>query len=373
MPLTCLAAAFRGLGPVARAELRDVLGADTGRSAVFPTRNFDLVRFSHAGPAGDMAKLGTVEDLYLLLDELALTGAHADLKILRDRMLGSRRILPGLDVLGQYRIATGKRPARKHGASFRVLCQAEDAPWRRYRRVDMQEVAVKAVKLKFRDWKLVEDDADVEIWIQQSGRRAFVSIRLSEIAMRQRDYKIVSLPASLRPTIARAMALQSRMNDDDVVLDPMCGAGTILIERALAGRCRMLLGGDISQEAVEAARANFGRRHKPWELAVWNAASLPLPAASVDKVITNPPWGRQIGSKADNVPLYAGFLRESVRVLRAGGIVVLITSEWDLLRTVLARTPGLAVVKTVKNVSVLGWHADIVTLEKRPGPAPETT
>jgi SAM-dependent methyltransferase len=364
-PRICFATAFRGLGAIAGGEIRDKLGVDAGRAAVHPTRNFDLVRFKYPGPAGNLSMLGCAEDVFALVEDVTLTGKPPDLKILRNRVARSPRLAVALNTVGEFRLAAGKGPGRARNFTFRVPCSAEDAPWRLYRRTDLVRSVTAGLRHAFPESRPVEDGGDIEAWIHQSGRRAFVSLRLSDITMRQREYKAVNLPASLRPTIARAMALVSRMGDSDVVLDPMCGAGTILIERALAGRYGKLIGGDINPDAVAAARANLGRKHKPWELYAWDATRLPLSDASVDRIITNPPWGRQVGSRDENVPLYYGFLGEAVRVLKPGGLAVVLTSEWNLLRETLRRLPELAVVQTVRNVSVLGWHADIVSIARR--------
>jgi tRNA (guanine6-N2)-methyltransferase len=150
--------------------------------------------------------------------------------------------------------------------------------------------------------------------------------------MRQREYKVAHFPGSLRPSVAGAMALLSQPADDDVVLDPLCGAGTILIERAHLARHRMLLGSDSDPEALNAARENVGPRYKPIELRSWDATALPLGDGEVTRIITNLPWGRKSGSHPDNRRLYPKLLREFRRVLAPGGLMVLMTSETRLMR-----------------------------------------
>ena len=161
--------------------------------------------------------------------------------------------------------------------------------------------------------------------------------------------------AALRPTIAAAMVMATRPADEDVFLDPMCGSGTILLERALAGRHGLLLGGDIDPAAVKAAQANFGPRHKPVRIAKMDARALPLEDASVDVVAANLPWGRQI----------ARSLKEMVRVLRPGGRVVLLTSEWRLLKTIIKEQSALKLTRTIPNIEVLGRRADMIVLSCR--------
>jgi tRNA G10 N-methylase Trm11 len=179
--------------------------------------------------------------------------------------------------------------------------------------------------------------------------------------MRQRTYKKVSLPASLKPTIAYAMVALSRPRDDDEFLDPMCGAGTILLERAHAGRYQLLLGGDVDAEAVAATLENFGPRHKPFEIQTWDARELPLVDDSVSAIVTNMPFGRQIGTTEENRILYPALIAEWVRVLRAGGRMVLLTSEHALLRRVLRSYPGLVAEGSVP-IIVRGFPAAIYTL-----------
>lgn len=54
---------------------------------------------------------------------------------------------------------------------------------------------------------------------------------------------------------------------------------------------------------------------------------LPLADASVDKVLTDLPFGKQFGSLEDNRWLYPRVLMELARVLRVGGRAVLLTNQ----------------------------------------------
>jgi len=218
----------------------------------------------------------------------------------------------------------------------------------------------------YRRWHRVADDADVEFWVQMADRRAQIGLRLTDRRMRHRDYKVANLPGSLRPTIARALALVTRTDPDDVFLDPLCGAGTILVERALAGRHRLLLGGDIRSGSATATRENFGSRHRPWAVHRWDTARLPLGAATVDKVATNLPWGRQMGTPETVPALYALVLGEVARVLRPWGRAAILTSEWDTLKSALRTVPGLVPLEQYRDIAVLGRRADIFVLQRRP-------
>lgn len=354
---TLLTTTMPGLGGVGRSEVEKLFGHDIKFQELAKTRAYDLNLFKFEGAIDNLLLLRTVEDVFWVLAEIKLTGQTTDLQHLRS--------FRGHELV---RAATLKRQLQgekmKSHLTFRVVVQAEDAAWRKYRRVDMEKELVVTVAKQAPGWHLVPDDADVEIWAQQVNKRLIVSLRLSDSTLRHRNYYVVSRPAALRPTVAAALCLLSEPQDGDVFLDPMCGSGTILIERAMMGRYKQLLGGDIDPGAVSDAKENFGRKHKPWELKQWDARKLPIETESVNVVVTNPPWGRQIGENDNMALLYRELIREMDRVLVLGGRAVIITSQWELFNKSLTRNRNLKVIRSIKNVSVLGWHADIFVIRK---------
>src|SRR5439155_13407065 len=86
------------------------------------------------------------------------------------------------------------------------------------------------------------------------------------------------------------------------------------------------LGGDCERQAVRAAAANL----RDWEsvgLAQWDATRLPLPPASVARLVSNPPFGKQLSTPEEIEPLYRRMVEEYDRVLRPGGRAVLVVND----------------------------------------------
>ncbi|MBY0457212.1 MAG: methyltransferase domain-containing protein, partial [Gemmataceae bacterium] len=153
------------------------------------------------------------------------------------------------------------------------------------------------------------------------------------------------------------------------VLDPFCGAGTILAEaldvaekRSKVGKVRVL-GGDIDPNAVFVTSQNLEYVGKA-DLARWDARALPLESASVDRIVSNPPFGKQLSSIDQIGPLYEAAATELDRVLRPGGRAVLLAMEIEGLKRVLNGL-GWQQVRQTK-VRLLGLPA-ILTVWNKPG------
>jgi tRNA G10 N-methylase Trm11 len=150
------------------------------------------------------------------------------------------------------------------------------------------------------------------------------------------------------------------------VLDPMCGAGTLLAEHLLwaerfRGADRPVRGGDVEQAAVRAAAANLRKLGRAL-LARWDATRLPLADADVDRILCNPPFGKKVGEPEEVGPLYRRLLPEFDRVLRPGGRAVLLAGDQAALREA-ARPTGWRPERQVP-VRVLGQRAVISVWHK---------
>jgi tRNA (guanine6-N2)-methyltransferase len=76
----------------------------------------------------------------------------------------------------------------------------------------------------------------------------------------------------------------------------------------------------------------------------------------VDRVATNLPFGKQIGSRQENQRLYRAVFREVDRLLRPEGRAVVLSSEADLIKDTLRQVKGLQIVRGY-SVTILGQRA----------------
>jgi tRNA (guanine6-N2)-methyltransferase len=302
-------------------------------------------------------------------DILALVGYSGDIgadAAALDRVRRTVREAPFMaDALGARIVFD---PTARAGRRLRFRVVARQAGEHDYRRVDLKRTVERAMEERGdHTWRLDEQDADVELWVTQLGAELMVAVRLSDERMRHRDYKVAHRPGSLRPAVAAAMAWLSEPRDDDIVLDPFCGTGTILIERAHLGRYAVLIGADRDPAAVRAALQNIGPRYKPIEIhGDWDAGAMPIGDGSVNKIVTNLPWGIRHGSHSENRRRYGDWMAEMKRVLAADGKMVVLSAEWRLMRDAIERA-GL-VAEAIMRVTILGVAASVYVCRKRDWP-----
>jgi 23S rRNA G2445 N2-methylase RlmL len=231
------------------------------------------------------------------------------------------------------------RPKTKGKPTYHIVCQMQGEHG--FRRADARAALIEGLAGKIPNgWYYNNENAWLEIWLTIYSKTAVCGVRLSDRTMRHRTYKLDHVAASLRPTVAAAMVRLAGIGPGMTVLDPMCGAGTILAEalvvaeqRSRGGRVRVI-GGDIDPNAVFVTSQNLEHVGRA-DLARWDATALPLESASVDRIISNPPFGKQLSSIDKIGPLYEAAAEEWDRVLRPGGRAVLLAMEHEGLKRVL--------------------------------------
>ncbi|NJM05890.1 RNA methyltransferase [Candidatus Gracilibacteria bacterium] len=301
----------------------DAPGAHTIGTRFVPGRN-DMLLVDYKGTAKALTRLRISEDAFAM--------AARAFKIAPDAR-GLRQIHAAVRSSSTYgnAIAAWSRTAGRGNRpqTFRVV--AREVGKHKFMRREIGKAVADAIGDGWNlRWRQVDDNADVEIWATLLQDELICAVRLSGAEMRQRG-KLKHLPASLRPALAAAMVMLSRPEPSDVFLDPMAGAGTLLVERAAAGPFRAIYGGDINKEAVNAMRENAYGIKGDVTMQQWDVRKLPLDDASVTKVVVNLPFGRQIADETVIPGLYQAALGEIQRVLRPGGRLITLSADGRLV------------------------------------------
>ena len=130
-------------------------------------------------------------------------------------------------------------------------------------------------------------------------------------------------PGVMMPRMARTLVNLSCATAGDVVLDPFCGTGGILIEAGLVGACT--IGSDFDPMMIRGSRENV----KDSALMLADTTCLPFRDQSVDAIVTDFPYGQSVCiKKTDTMErLYTDALGELSRVLKPGHRAVVVTHK----------------------------------------------
>lgn len=315
-PPACFALTVPGLEAITAREIEEDLGG------VVKKTMSGLVVFRVEPLDESVLKLRTAEDVFLLAwgsDELTYRAKDLDLI-----QKWTAKEPPWPRLLEYHRKI---RPKPKGRPSYRLVAQMHGEHG--YRRADALEALAKGIRGKLPPHLIpVSENAHLEVWLRVMGKRAICGVRLSDQTMRHRTYKSEHVQASLRPVVAAAM-LRVGHCPEGWTIDPCCGAGTILAEQLSNDWRAPILGGDIDKNAVVASWGNLRRWRESPPLARWDARQLPLADGCVARIVTNPPFGRQLSTPEQIVPLYRELLREWQRVLQPGGQAVVLLSDLE--------------------------------------------
>lgn len=285
--------------------------------------------FEYDGSPADLLALRSVDDVYVFAGRLhPIDHTRASLQHITD----------GIRALDFYRAFNVCRTIGSFPKHPRYTVTASLLGKRNYSRYEVAE----AVHMGLSDyrWQYVENapaherdhapvDLDIRILVEQDWLIA--GIRLGAYPLHRRPYKLNSLPGSLKAPVAYCMCLAAELQPDDILLDPMCGAGTIPIEAASFGL--RTIAADLNPDAARSTLQNVLNAGTKARIMIADARQLPIQSESVDCIVSNPAWGKQV-SNPDALPaLYADMMREFARVLRPNGRCVLLTDRGDLLLT----------------------------------------
>ncbi|ATZ61445.2 MAG: THUMP domain-containing protein [Methanosarcinales archaeon Met12] len=180
-----------------------------------------------------------------------------------------------------------------------------------------------------RGYKVGLEDPDVVFRLVITGDKCIFGRLLFSIDRRQYEFRRPHLkpffyPGALLPGVARAIVNISSVRPRELLLDPFCGTGGILIEAGLMGvNC---LGMDVQRKMVYGTAINFQHYDIGGELIIGDACNIGLADSSVDAIVTDIPYGKSTLYMAQSLQdLYVKSLKEMYRVLKSGKNAVIVS------------------------------------------------
>ncbi|GIH96979.1 methyltransferase domain-containing protein [Planobispora siamensis] len=319
------------------------------------------VHFRTRGPQPRVTGLRTADDVFLLAARCEDVGAA------RRDAAGLAR-LAGLADPGRLLRLRGEHGGP--GAFTGVEVSASFVGGRNFNRYDAEDAVGRALARRLgvdyhsrragtappaghSGWRVTLDGAYATLMLRVAGR-----------PLHRRDYKRCSIPGTLHPPLAAAMARMAGIRPGHRVLDPCCGAGTLLIEAGGQQPEARLYGFDLAWEALRAAGENAAGT--PVTVGRADAGRLPVPDGAVDRVLSNPPWGGQVTAGGLLAAAPSRWWAELRRVLAPGGQAVVLLPDVGGLAAGIAQ--GL-VPTHLQRIRVSGAVSFLVRLASSGGPS----
>lgn len=171
---------------------------------------------------------------------------------------------------------------------------------------------------------------------------------------------------SLRPNVAWCLLQLARPDrPPTALLDPFCGAGTILVEAGKRWPGVRLAGGDLHEEATAGARHNLAAAGVVADLRTGDARALAgsWPEGGFDTVVCNPPFGLRLGRGLDLVPFYAAVLRSLAEVTTPDARLVMLVYRREAFNRAIRSGTGWRV-DAARIVELGGVYVGAFTLAK---------
>lgn len=215
-------------------------------------------------------------------------------------------------------------------------------------------------------WKVNRAKPDLEFWfLYRREKVGFFMLRLTK----HTTYEKVLQKGELRPELSHILCRLSEPGPQDIFLDPFCGYGAIPFERALMHRYNMIFLSDKSEEQVQYCKAKAKELEKRFKkkLIVRQSDALQLSSFEdgfVDRIVTDPPWGLYQELNMDISEFYTLMLKELTRILKPGGILVVLTAQKEAIDRAITRYSSQLNVMAKYNILVSGKKASVYKINR---------
>ncbi|XP_036450057.1 THUMP domain-containing protein 2 [Colossoma macropomum] len=208
--------------------------------------------------------------------------------------------------------------------TFRVSCRCSGAVARCCNSQNLSRIIGVAISRQL-GWKTDLREPNLEVNVYMSDDHCVLGIPLLRHPLASRSYM---KHTGLRSTIAWAMTSVCPIQEASVILDPMCGVGTILLEAAQECPNAVFIGMDSEEAQLQKAAENVEAAGQVSRMLLVQSScmDIPLPTGSVDAVLCDVPFGRKFSCSTDMTTALPRILAEMERVLREGGYLVLLLS-----------------------------------------------
>lgn len=206
---------------------------------------------------------------------------------------------------------------------------------------------------------IVSHHPDCELWLlRRSNGMGMVAFRLPRARFKRQE----RAAGELRPELAHILGLIAGVGSKDIVLDAFAGHGAIPRELIAGFSPKKVIALEKDPKLAGKLMA-LGKDKSSLTVITGDALDAAMLASqSVTRIVTDPPWGMFATTDQPLAQFYTHMLKEFWRVLRPGGIAVVLIGAREEFTEALVQS-SFEEVKAY-NILVSGKKAAVVKLRK---------
>lgn len=167
-------------------------------------------------------------------------------------------------------------------------------------------------------------------------------------------------PSMMNSTLARVMCNLAGVHSGDFVLDPFCGGGGILCEASYIGAS--VIGIELSWKLLSGASKNLREIGMNYTLIQGDAQYLPI--RSVNRIVTDPPYGRASSTRGGIATRLVASLLENVdSILQSKGEGFCLSCDSEMKLAQIVQDTGFSITHQISMRVHSGLVRDIVSVK----------
>lgn len=191
------------------------------------------------------------------------------------------------------------------------------------KKVNSQDVIKPLASIYTKNNKVSLEKPDNEIRALITNEKVYVGLKLFEVDRSVFEERTVQnrpffSPISLHPRVARGLINISCVKKDELLLDPFCGTGGILLEAGLMDV--RVSGSDVEEKMVKGCRQTLEEYNiKNFDLFCIDIGQINSYFEPVDAVVTDLPYGKSTTTKGEDMNSLYNRAFESIRKVLKNG------------------------------------------------------
>mmetsp|Transcript_23002 Transcript_23002/g.46540 ORF Transcript_23002/g.46540 Transcript_23002/m.46540 type:complete len:735 (+) Transcript_23002:83-2287(+) len=258
------------------------------------------------------------------------------------------------------------------GGTFRVSCERTGGQ-HKFQAPEVEREVGGAMSEYYHHIKPKMSNFDINIRVDVIASKVLIGTQINvDDLSKDRHFLRFRNAVTIKTNLAYSMIRCANIKNGDLVVDPFCGSGTILLEALDYYQKKIkCVGMDVSRRSANGARENaiaegFGEDVCQFHCCDARNFRKHLEEGSVSAIVTNMPWGIMTGNKnvSDLQSMYEVFLRTAWYILKDRARIVMLVLRGLQLTRIVRKLSGRYRLLSVNVVRTTNNLPSIVVIEK---------